>query len=242
VQDYIRYRPTYPARVLKILTEDTGLTPAAVIADIGSGTGISSQLFLDNGNTVFAVEPNLEMRQAAESLLGHRPGFHSITGTAESTTLPARSVDYVIAGQAFHWFDVEQSAREFARILRSPAWVVLLWNTRRLDSTPFLRSYEALLEKYGTDYHQIRHDNIDDKVLRKFFAQGNFAAHRVYNEQQLDFEGLKGRLLSSSYIPTAEDPRFQTMLDELTSIFNQFQRGGEVVLEYDTEIYFGHVA
>jgi SAM-dependent methyltransferase len=242
VRDYVRYRPVYPARVLELLRDETGLAPTSVIADVGSGTGISSHLFLEYGNTVFGVEPNLEMRQAAEQLLTDYSNFHSIDARAEATTLPNQSVDYVVAAQAFHWFDTQNARQEFARILRQDGWVVLLWNSRRSDSTPFLRSYEALLQKYGTDYQQVQHRNIDVGVLRSFFVRGNFALRSIYNEQRFDFVGLRGRLLSSSYTPTAAQAQFRPMLDELASIFTQHEVNNEVVFEYDTEAYFGRVA
>src|SRR5262249_41515214 len=149
--DYVRYRPVYPADVLTVLEQEAGLTSGSIVADIGSGTGISSQLFLDHGNTIFAVEPNREMRLAAEKQLSGNPRFHSMGGTAESTTLADRSVNFIVAGQAFHWFNRQQARREFARILRPGGFVVLMWNDRRLDSTPFLRDYEALLREFGID-------------------------------------------------------------------------------------------
>ena len=139
VADYVRTRPGYPTAVLDILGTETGLNPATVVADVGAGTGLSAELFLRNGNTVFGVEPNREMREAAESLLAGYANFHSVAGSAESTTLPDASVDLIVAGQAFHWFDVPRARAEFRRILRPDGVVVLMWNTRRLDTTPFLR-------------------------------------------------------------------------------------------------------
>ena len=246
VENYVRYRPGYPDGVLDILREETGLTSASVIADVGSGTGISSALFLRNGNTVFGVEPNAEMRHAAEELLAHEPGeyarFRSIDGTAESTTLEAHSVDHVVAGQAFHWFDRERARAEFARILRPDGWLVLLWNSRRLDSTPFLRAYESLLERFGTDYRAVRHTNIDPEALRPMFAGGQFTRRVLYNEQRFDFDGVRGRLLSSSYTPTPTEPTYEPMLRELERIFEASAEDGEIRFEYDTELYFGHIA
>lgn len=242
VENYVRYRPGYPEGVLHILREETDLTPASAVADIGSGTGISSELFLRNGNPVFGVEPNPEMRRAAEALLQRYPKFRSISGTAEATTLPSRCVDHVIAGQAFHWFDTRKAKQEFARILRPGGRVVLLWNSRRTDSTPFLRAYEALLQRYGTDYREVQHKNIDLEALRAFFAGGRIEVRTLYNEQRFDFKGLKGRLLSSSYTPTEEHPSCQPMLHELERIFERYGEQGEVCFEYDTEVYFGHVA
>jgi SAM-dependent methyltransferase len=228
--------------VLEILRDATGLAAGSVIADIGSGTGISADLFLRNGNTVFGVEPNAEMRRAAEARFQDCPEFHSVAAKAEATTLKSGAFDYVVAGQAFHWFDPAKARQEFFRVLRPGGWVVLLWNSRRVDSSPFLCAYEALVRKYGTDYLKLRHKNIADEVLRMLFARGEFAARSVYNEQRFDFDGLAGRLLSSSYAPVLGHPNHKPMLDEIAGMFTEYKEGGQICFEYDTEIYFGHVA
>ncbi len=241
VDNYVRFRPSYPPAVLDILGDETNFTSSSVVADVGSGTGISSELFLKNGNEVYGIEPNNEMRQAAERLLASYPAFHSIAAQAEATTLPDASIDYVVAGQAFHWFDRARTKQEFARILKADGWVVLLWNSRRLDSSPFLREYEALLQNYGTDYRDIEHKQIDADILRSFFARGQFVARQLFNEQRFDFDGLKGRLLSSSYAPPENHANFQPMIRELERVFHSHNQANEVCFEYDTEIYFGHI-
>ena len=244
VENYVRFRPSYPHGVIDVLARETGLTPESRIADVGSGTGISSELFLRNGNIVFGVEPNAEMREAAQRLLTDYPRFTSIDGRAEATTLPDRSVDYVVAGQAFHWFDPESAKMEFARILRDNGWVALIWNSRRIESSPFLQAYEALLKRFGTDYELVQHRTIDLASLHQIFGADpttGFQLRTLYNEQRFDLEGLTGRLLSSSYAPTAGHPAYRPMLHELKQIFDQYAESGQVTFEYDTEIYFGHV-
>jgi SAM-dependent methyltransferase len=241
VENYVRFRPSYPTGVLDILRQETSLSCASVIADIGSGTGISAELFLRNGNTVYGVEPNADMRRAAEAQLAGYPSFHSIAATAEATTLDAASADYVVSGQAFHWFDRSRAQQEFARILRPRGWVILFWNSRRIDSTPFLRAYESLLRKFSTDYETVEHKQIGPEMLRTFFAECKFESRCLPNEQWFDFEVLKGRLLSSSYAPTGEHPNYQLMIDELERAFRAHNEHGQVCFQYDTEIYFGHV-
>jgi SAM-dependent methyltransferase len=241
VENYVRYRPTYPPTVLDILQLEIGLTSEWSIADVGSGTGISAELFLKHGNEVFAVEPNGPMRAAAERLLASYPKFHSIDGTAEATTLRDHSVDAVVAAQAFHWFDPVKTGVECRRILKADRWAVLLWNARRLDSTPFLRDYERLLKKYGTDYAQVRHENVDESRLDLFYGPGQWRKRAVDNEQRLTLDGLRGRALSSSYVPADGDPAQAALLRELDDLFAREQREGYVVVEYDTEVYFGQI-
>jgi SAM-dependent methyltransferase len=237
--NYVRYRPTYPAGVIETLKSHCGLTAASVIADVGSGTGILTKLLLDNGNVVFAIEPNAAMRLAAERLLGYSVGFRSVDANAEATTLQAHSVDFVTAAQAFHWFDRARAKREFSRILRPGGWVVLIWNERRLDATAFLRAYEDLLLRYGTDYQNVRHEEVTGEIA-EFFAPDTFELQTFENAQHFDFESLKGRLLSSSYAPDRDHPNFAAMLNELEEIFNANQKEGIVVFEYETKVYFGH--
>jgi SAM-dependent methyltransferase len=242
VQDYVRFRPRYPREVLDVLASTVGLSLEWTIADLGSGTGISTELFLDHGNTVFAVEPNREMREAAESRLGGRPGFRSVDGTAESTTLPDRSVDLVAAAQAFHWFDPSATRREILRILRPWGAVALMWNSRRTGSTPFLHAYEQLLLEYGTDYAAVRHENVAGPRLTMLFGHDRWERRVLPNEQRFDLEGLRGRLLSSSYAPAPGHPRHAPMLEALARLFAEHEHGGIVRFEYDTEIFSGRLA
>ncbi|HEX9629215.1 MAG TPA: class I SAM-dependent methyltransferase [Pyrinomonadaceae bacterium] len=240
VENYAKYRPGYPPGLLEILQSKCGLTKEAVIADIGSGTGLLSEAFLENGNAVFGIEPNELMRIKAERLPKSFAHFRSVAATAENTTLPDESIDFITAGQAFHWFDREAAKQEFRRILKPEGWVVLVWNARRLDSTAFLREYEALLLRYSPDYPVVRHENIDDGI-GEFFAPQPMMCASLENVQRLDFESLKGRLSSSSYAPEAGQPNFELMLSELRNIFNAHNENGVVNFEYDTKIYYGHL-
>jgi SAM-dependent methyltransferase len=242
VENYVLYRPHYPPAVIDLLVHECGLAPESVVADVGSGTGISSGLFLTAGNTVYGVEPNAEMRAAAESLLAAHLNFVSVPATAEATGLSDRMVDFVVAGQAFHWFDLDHARPEFARILRPGGWLVLMWNDRRIDSTPFLVEYENLLQMYATDYREVNHKNLDDAALAAFYGPAGCCKASFDNAQRFDFEGLKGRLLSSSYAPAAGTRNYKPMLADLRCIFNRHQEDGVVVFEYDTLVYYGRLA
>lgn len=242
VEHYTRYRPTYPLELLGVLRRAVGLEPTDVVADVGSGTGISAELFLRNGNTVYAVEPNAPMRAAAEAKLASYAEFHSVDGTSTATGLPHASVELITAMQAFHWFDPQATRGEFQRILRPGGHVVLVWNDRRLNGTPFLEAYEQLLLDFGTDYQRVRHNNVSEQTLRKFFGPAGYTTHVLPNEQRFDFDGLKGRLLSSSYIPAQDHPAHATMLGRLQDLFDQFNENGIVRMIYDTRIYAGHLS
>ncbi|HZT58579.1 MAG TPA: class I SAM-dependent methyltransferase [Pyrinomonadaceae bacterium] len=241
VEDYIKYRPHYPQAVVELLRDECGLTPASVIADVGSGTGILSALFLRNGNRVVGVEPNREMREAGERLLSTYDNFVSVEGRAEATTLADASVNFVTAGQAFHWFDIEGARREFRRILRPGGWVVPLWNDRRIEGAPFLEDYERMLIEYSKDYCEVSCKHSDEEVLGQFFGAGGYHTRRFPNHQTLDFESMKGRLRSSSYTPEPGHPNFEPMMREFASIFERYQRDGRIVVEYDTKVFYGRL-
>jgi ubiquinone/menaquinone biosynthesis C-methylase UbiE len=242
VENYIKFRPRYPVAVVDLLQSECALTPNSTIADIGSGTGILTELLLQNGNPVFGVEPNKEMREAAERMLSNYPTFRSIAATAEATTLAGHSVDLITAGQAFHWFERNETRGEFVRILKPGGWVALTWNDRNISNRPFFKAYENLLVTYGTDYDAVGAKHVDDKIVGDFFAPVSFKRAQFPNQQEFDFEGLKGRLLSSSYAPEAEHPNHAPMLESLRTIFDQYQSGGKVVFEYDTTVYYGQLA
>lgn len=236
VANYVKFRPHYPAEVLSFLAVKACPTPTSVVADVGCGTGISSKLFLENGNPVFGVEPNEAMRLAAVEYLKEFPAFTPIDGTSTATTLSEASVDFVVAAQAYHWFDQDPTRDEFKRILKPGGSAVLIWNERQLDTTPFLKEYEALLLKYANDYGQVRHENISNTEISAFY-QAPFHAATFPNEQVFDLDGLRGRMLSSSYMPTETDPRFPVLITELTDIFAKHAENGRIRVLYDTRVY-----
>jgi SAM-dependent methyltransferase len=247
VENYIKFRPDYPKEIIAFLERESILKKESVIADIGSGTGISAALFLENGNVVYGVEPNKEMREAGEKLLKQYTTFFSVDATAEETSLPTEDIDVVVAGQAFHWFDKEKCKAEFKRILKKEGYAVLMWNDRRTDTTPFLQAYEDFIKMFATDYLQVNHKNIDEKIFESFFARPDDPVGREHsykmesflNRQHFDLDGLKGRILSSSYMPEAGHKDFDFMMSVLKKIFNRFQEDGKVIIEYDTKVYYG---
>jgi len=240
VDNYARYRPGYPSEVLELLKRECGFKPSSILADIASGTGILTRMLLENGNRVFGVEPNPEMRKAGEQFLARYPGFISVGGSAEATTLDDHSVDMVTAAQAAHWFDRERARREFVRILVPVGWAVLLWNERDTDSTPFLREYEQLLLTYGTDYQEVRHERTTE-AIDTFFAPSPFQSRVFHHSQEFDAQALEGRLLSSSYTPQPEDASYESMLRELRRAFERHQRDGRVSFLHATRVYYGRL-
>jgi SAM-dependent methyltransferase len=240
VDTYVRCRTGYPTEVIDLLKSECGLTPESVVADVASGTGIFTRLLLENGNRVYGVEPNAEMRRAGEQFLATYPRFVTVAGTAEATTLPDHSVDVATAAQAAHWFDRVKARREFVRILKPGGWAVLIWNERQTDTNPFLRAYEKLLLTYGTDYKEVRHERTTAEI-DGFFAPSPFQTRTFESGQACDYSRLEGRLLSSSYTPLPEHPNYAPMLRELRRIFAEHERSGQVTLLYTTRVFYGQL-
>jgi SAM-dependent methyltransferase len=241
VGDYIRFRPGYPPEIIGVLRDECGLTQGSVIADIGSGTGILTQLFLENGNEVYGVEPNAAMRQAGEEFLKNYPRFRSVAGSAESTTLSDASMDFVVAGQAFHWFDRAAARREFLRILRSQGRVALIWNERDVNHSPFMREFERILKQHSSGYSEIQHVYARRATFDGFFASGEVAFNEFENSQSLDWEGIKGRLMSASYAPRIGEPEHEPMIEDLKRVFAMHQQNGRVAIFYRACIHCGRL-
>ncbi|HEY1040737.1 MAG TPA: class I SAM-dependent methyltransferase [Bacteroidia bacterium] len=243
VENYVKYRPYYPQGVVDLLLNEGYIQPGAIIADIGSGTGISAQLFLKNNCKVIGVEPNEAMRSAAEQLLVsdlENGSFTSIPANAEHTGIADHSVDLVLAAQAFHWFDKDKFRAECQRILKPGASIVLVWNDRKTDTTDFLKLYEEFLQMFASDYKEVNHKNFQDKkVFDAFFGTGNYKEFVLPNYQDVDLLGLRGRVLSSSYMPNENHPDYNHMMYVLRKIYQRYQENNKVRLDYDTRIYIG---
>ena len=242
VDDYVRYRPDYPPALLDWLQREHGVDKRWPVADIGAGTGISSKMFLDAGYRVTAVEPNGPMRAAAEQWLRGYGKFKVVDGRADATGLPDASVKMVTAAQAFHWFDEEATRHEFARILQLGGLAVIWWNSRRLSGSPFIEGYEALLREYGADYASVAERYADDARMRAWFGAGFRGCAHFDHTQHLDFDALRGRLMSSSYAPNADQPQHEPMLRALRELFDNCAEQGTVSFDYDTRIFAGELA
>jgi SAM-dependent methyltransferase len=240
VENYLKYRPHYPDEITAYLKEKTVLKKDSIVADIGSGTGFSTELFLKNGNTSYGVEPNKAMREAGEQYLSSYKNFISVDGTAENTTLESGLIDIISAGQAFHWFNHPLSKKEFQRIAKPGGYLILIWNVRHFIDAGFAVDYENLLTEFGTDYKEVEHKTITNDDYDEFYS-GKYITSTFENKQLLDFGGLKGRLLSSSYAPGEESSNYHPMIKKLKEIFDKYQSGGTVKMKYTTEIYWGRI-
>lgn len=236
---YSKYRPGYPAGIISILEKEIGFGRMDVVADIGSGTGLLTKVFLENGNRVFAIEPSDQMRSYAEKELAAFRNFVSVKGKAERTTLPSGTVDLIVAGQALHWFDPAKAPMEFSRISRPGAHLCVVYNERK-KGTRFMKGYGDVISRHQGDRAKV--PNADDRYISRFFRRGRFVEFRAPNEQSLDFQGLMGRLQSASYMPMPKDgARYARFSEDVRRFFDRYETEGHVKILYDTEVFLGDV-
>ena len=238
---YARHRPGYPSSVVDVLCQQCGLTRESCIADVAAGTGLLTQIFLENGNPVIAVEPNAAMLAHLATLQMAFPDLSVKSGTAEATGLADRSVNFVMAAQAMHWFDLRKARQEFRRILRPDGWCVVIYNERRRGGDAFHDGYENLLKTYGEGYQEVQNSHLSEAQITAFFEPCSMKRVVLENSQQLDLEGLTGRITSSSYMPTEKDATYPAMLKAIASLFDKAERHGRVRLEYACTVSFGHL-
>ncbi len=235
VENYVKYRPSYPEAIITFLEKNIGLQKENRIVDIGSGTGLFSELFLKNGYAVIGIEPNNDMRKEGEKKLGQYPDFTSINHRAEETGLRSNSINLITVAQAFHWMEPVATKKEFLRILKPGGHIVIAYNLR-LSHTPFLRAYENLKAKFGDDYHATK--NVNDESVKAFYNPMEMKIQQFDNMQMLDFDALKGQLLSSSYIPLPGHVTYNDMITDLAKLFVDYNKNGFVKMEYETKLYY----
>jgi SAM-dependent methyltransferase len=240
VNYYAKYRPSYPEGYLDYLVKEVGFNRESVVADIGAGTGILSKLLAPRVKAVFAVEPNSGMRLAAAEYCKNTPNAAVINGSAEATTLPASSVDFITAAQSFHWFNLEQARQEFRRILKPGGKVALVWNVRDTTS-PFGKEYENLLKYFCTDYHSSGGGSTENLAYRLLFKNAEYDNHVFPNDRRVDLETLLGYALSTSYAPIRGDANYPAFIKSLKEIYERFAESGGLLLSMTTQSYVGEI-
>ncbi len=236
---YSKYRPTYPKEIVKLLNEKYGLTRDMIVADVGCGTGALSVIFLNNGNKVICVEPNQDMLTAARNLLSKYEKVIFVEGSAESTRLNDNSVDVIIAGQSFHWFDEEKAGREFRRILKSNNFVVLIWNDRDMRD-PFTYRYEEFVREFSKGYRGTGSTAIPSERIHRFL-NNSYDYYEMDNFQKLNLEGLIGRYLSVTYSLKKDDPEYERAISSLHNLYEENQKNGEIRIKYTTKVFVGRI-
>jgi SAM-dependent methyltransferase len=242
VESYRHYRPGYPEEIVDQLRRECGLKPDAAVADVAAGTGLLAEIFLRAGFLVTAVEPNPEMRAVCSELEQNHPKLRCVAGTAEATGLPDHSADLITVGQAMHWFDLERTRAEFARILRPGGWCAVVYNNRKMSGDAFHEAYERFMLDFGIDYLSVKEQHVGRRRLAQFFAPAEMRCSTFANAQQLTLEALEGRVLSSSYMPQPGHAGYPAMKAALAALFAEHQSGGTVTMMHDCVVCYGQLS
>lgn len=236
--NYVKYRPSYPGEFIDYLSVGAGFGKDSVVADIGAGTGILTKLLLDRVKSVFAVEPNLQMRQAGEKYCGECENFIPVDGTAEETSLPDKSVDFITVAQAFHWFDRTRTGLEFKRILKPGGKVVLVWNSR-ISSSEFIIENDELCRRICPDFNGFSGGTDEDPTIYDFFKDGKCDCRVFRNDRLLSLEEYIGGSLSASYAPFEGEPNYNAFIEGLVKLFDKYSSGGKLLMPNSTRSYAG---
>jgi SAM-dependent methyltransferase len=239
VQAYLAYRPRFPHGIVSFLREHGALPDGAVVADVGAGTGMLAEIFLEAGNRVIAVEPNGEMLEACRALAAQQFTLEIVQGQAEATTLPDASVDLIAIGRAMHWFDWPRAHREFVRILRPGGWVLVATNGHRDSGAPVSNRLSEILRKWRTDSAEADTRCDFNGRLREFLDTSSWQRTTLHHAMTVDFATLLGYAESLSAIPRPGERGYEGMVAELRAMFEEYQRDAVLVTPLACELYLG---
>lgn len=236
---YYHYRPDYPHGIIEKLMEDINFSPGFVVADIGAGTGKLTKLFVDNGNKVFAVEPNKEMLTIADDLFKHRNNYHSVNTCAEDTNLRSESIDLISVGQALHWFDFNKAKREFLRILKKPGFALVTGNRPVFVDKKLAEEINTLTGKFCyKTYKRIDFEVIDyDEIFKPFKTKAVIITRKI---QKPVSDIIKGTL-SCSFSPDEGHKDFTEFVDALRSILMKYAFNNMVRVNIETKMTYGRM-
>jgi SAM-dependent methyltransferase len=241
VQAYLAYRPRFPRGIVPFLREHGALPEDAVVADVGAGTGMLAEIFLEAGHRVLAVEPNGEMLEACRVLATHEPALEVVEGSAEATALPDASVELIAVGRAMHWFDWPSAHREFARILRPAGWVLNASNGHSDSGGPIPNRLSEILRKSRTDSAEADTTRDFEKRLRGFLDTSSWQRKTLHHSMTVDFATLLGYAESLSAIPRPGERGYEGMVAELRAVFEEYQQDGMLVTPFACDLHLGRL-
>lgn len=240
--DYAKGRPDFPKEIIDFLYEHKVIDEKSIIADIGSGTGRFTKLLLERDHHVYGVEPNDEMRSKAEELLSKFNNFTSISGNAESTTLPNNSLDLITVAQAFHWFDKEKCLVEFKRILKDNGKVFIIWDDLINDYNDFSKEFRNLSNRFRKVAPETNGKRVSrDETIAELFKDKKHISNYFDHELYQNFERVKAGALSASFAPKADEDNYEEFISELERVFNKYAENGEVCTGFRVTCCLGKI-
>jgi ubiquinone/menaquinone biosynthesis C-methylase UbiE len=240
VEYYLKYRPGYPDQYVSDLIKLKILQKSDVIVDMGCGTGLLAEIFLRNRNKVIGIEPNLEMRQAAENYLKkYLPiSFKCLNGKAESSTLDPISVNHIVCGESFHWFETHSAIKEFQRIL-IPNGYLMIFSNWEYKNTDFAKQFNLIIQKHQFESNVKPPPKIE---WNQIFHNGKYEKIQYPMRKEMNFEQILGYALSLSRTPLPGDKAYEFFKNELKNAFNRFEKNTKILFEFKTKLKFGKLS
>jgi SAM-dependent methyltransferase len=234
---YARYRWDYAAQAIDAIFSITGIGLTSCAADVGSGTGILTRHLVDRVRSVYAVEPDVSMRWWAEQALANAPTFNSVAGSAQTTTLPDRSVDLIVVGQALHWFDPLPSRQEFLRILIPGGWLAVLWNQG--TDAALAQALSALCTPENGWDTSIPNQRREVKPFDFYFGHAAYLQREFAAVKRETWEEFFGALCSDSHAPAETQPSFERLRNAAWQVFRAHSEDGFITVRYRTHLVLG---
>lgn len=241
VEVYRQYRPSYPDAFVHYLFDEVGISQDACVADIGAGTGILTEILSEHVKTVYAIEPDRNMRIACMDTCGRSCAFVALEGRAESTGLPDQCLDFITVAQAFHWFEPHRTQLEFSRVLKPDGMVILVWNSRVPDA-PLTIAWDAVCRKHCPNFTGFSNDSVmSESQVHDFFRDGICETRQYPNNRLLDLASFLGTALSASYAPVFGQPAYDSFVTALTQLFWEHATGEKILVPMYTHSYVGRI-
>ncbi len=219
---YERARPGYPAEAAEWLTGS-----GRRVLELGAGTGKLTEQLLALDHQVVASDPSEPMLR---KLTARLPGAPTALAAAEAIPLPGRSVDAVVSGQAFHWFDLDRALPEIARVLRPGGEIALVWNLRD-ERIPWVRRLGALI---GTPDQQ--NDPTNALIGSRLFGYVETRTFRFWH--RLDRTSLRDLVSSRSNVAVMTQTQRDRVLEKVDALYAEYGRGPDgMLMPYETHCY-----
>lgn len=210
-KSYAKARPGYPKESIEYIC--SVVPTGSVFADVGAGTGKFTQLVAERGHTVFAIEPNDDMREQLTITMLPFSNTRVVNGSAENTTLPDSCVDVIVSAQSLNYFDINAYRLECRRISKPGSIAITLYN-----SIPGIGNPENYKRSTSLFY---RNPTVREFPNPIFYTRENWLVY----------------MLSHAGVPLPFEPNYDGYIKEINAIFDAENIDGLLRRDAITKVY-----
>ena len=237
--DYSKYRPNYSNEAIEYILNLQNVDNEFKVADIGAGTGKLSLPFVKRGLKLYGIEPNKDMYEKLLENMKEYSDFFGILGYSEKTYLDNKSIDLIVVGQAFHWFNIDEFKIECKRVLKDDSYIAILYNNGDYSKEVINKIHE-LSRRYCPEYKGSSgglYNNED--IFNNFFKEYNKIIFK--NDYKLTLDQFIGLNFSASYAPKENEENHDIYLSKLEEVFNTYQEDGYLTMPNNTILRIGKI-